>query len=347
MTRFSGTLAVALVALSLASLAQAADTINRRSDKRVSGEITAIAKESVTVKNGIGETVVVPANDIVNIEWDSEPNDLNLARGSDERGDLDRAIELYTKSAAAPEAKGNVKADIEFLLGRAIAQQALEGDVTRLDDAIKKLSGFTKANGDSYRFYDAIYMLGRAQLAKEDFAGAETSFQQLQRAPWTDYKMAGQNAIALLALTQGNLSSAQTAYDGVLSQNATTPAEISSRNVALLGIAKVHLQQKKPEDALKSVGEALSKADAEDSAVQAEAFVLKGECLKALGRSKEALLAYLAVPVLFEREKVHHAQALFNLAMLAPKLDDPELGLKSREELQSLYPDSQWAQKLQ
>jgi TolA-binding protein len=73
---------------------------------------------------------------------------------------------------------------------------------------------------------------------------------------------------------------------------------------------------------------------------------LKGDCLKSQGKVKEAILAYLHVPVLFEKEKVALAEALYNLAVLWPRADQPERGLAAQQELQENYPDSPWTKKL-
>lgn len=330
--------------LSIAFEASAADRINRRGDKAVAGDVTAIAKDKITVKPSVGNPVDVPANEVLSVEWGAEASELNLARGAEESGNFERALEFYAKSATSTDA--NVKVDVEFLTARTTATMALQGDATKLDDAIKKLDAFTKANGSSFRYFPAVLLLGQVQLLKEDFDNAEKSFASLSQAPWAEYKMAAQNATARLAIRKGSLDAALSAYEQVIGQNVTAPAEVSKRNEALIGKGNVLLQQSKADMALETINEAISKTEAEDSAVLAEAFVLKGECLKAQGKVQEAILAYLHIPVLFEREKTWHAQALFNLTQLYPKVDQADRGLAARQELQETYPESPWTKKL-
>lgn len=344
MKRFCQRLMTTGIAVLLLTGAALADKVNRRSDKAVNGDVTAVARDKVTVKALTGGNVDVPANDVISIEWANEPAELPLARGADDRGDLVRALDLYGKSAGA--ANANVKADVEFLIARTTARMALLGDATKLDDAAKKLDAFTKANGTSYRYFPALMSLGQVLLAKEDYDGAEKAFSALAQAPWPDFKMAAQTSSARLALRKGDLTAALSAYEQVISQNAATPTEISRRNEALLGKGNVLLQQSKADEAFGLITEAISKTSPEDTEVMAEAFILKGECLKTQGKLQEAVLAYLHVPVLFEKEKQYHAQALYNLALLWPKVDQQDRGLAARQELQESYPESPWTKKL-
>lgn len=337
-----------LTALIAAQPASAIDEVVRKStEKSAKGTIKSVTKELVSMEDSIGNPIEVPANDIVDIKYGDEPPDVNLGRGKAAAGNLDGALEDFTKSAGAAGSDDNVKAEIAYLIARTTARQALEQDASKLEDAAGKLSAFGSSHPNSYRFYDAKLMLGQVQLAQADYAAASGTFAALTSAPWPDYKMAGQNASARLALKQGNLPQALSAYEAVLALPADGPAEISRRNEALLGKAAVQLQQNNAQDALASVNEAIAAADPEDSGVQAEAWVLKGDCLRAGGRTKEAILAYLHVPVLFEKEKVLLPRALYNLAQLWPAVDQLERGAAARQELLEKFPENEWTRKLQ
>lgn len=346
MKRLSFIAIAMLAASSLVSTAGAVDVVNRKSGKAAQGDITAIAQQSISVKSGIGEMIEVPANDVISVRWGAEPAELNLARSAEDSGNLARALEQLKTSAGNAGTNAAVKTEIEFLTARVTARVGLEQDASKLADASKQLDGFVKAHSDNFRYFDALQILGAVQLAAEDYAGAESSFGKLARAPWSDYKMAAQNSTAKLAFQKGDLTAALSAYEQVLSQSGSSPGEVSRRNEALIGKASVQLKQGNADIALQAVAEAITKTDPEDSAVQAGAWNLKGDCLKSQGKVKEAILAYLHVPVLFEKEKVALAEALYNLAVLWPRADQPERGLAARQELQENYPDSPWTKKL-
>lgn len=337
--------AVAAVSV-LSGSASAIDIVTRKSDKAAQGDITAIAQTSISVKSGIGTMIEVPANDIVSVRWGAEPPEMNLARSAEDGGNLARALEQLATSAGKAGTNEAIKTEIQFLIARVTARLALEQDATKLEDASTKLDSFAKAHTDNFRYFDSLQLLGTIQLAAADFAGAEQSFSKLAKAPWPDYKMAAQNATAKLAFKKDDLAAALSAYEQVLSQTGTSPGEISRRNEALLGKASVQLKQGNADIALQAVAEAIEKTNPEDSAVQAGAWNLKGDCLQAQGKVKEAILAYLHVPVLFEKEKLPLAEALYNLAVLWPRADQPERGLAARQELQENYPDSPWTKKL-
>jgi tetratricopeptide (TPR) repeat protein len=340
-------MAGAMLAASLVvNTSGAVDIITRKSGKTAQGDITAISQESISVKSGIGEMIEVPANDIVSVRWGAEPAELNLARSAEDGDNLDRALEQLKTSSGNAGTNEAVKTEIEFLTARVTSRLALEQDSSKLAAASASLDSFVKAHSDNFRYFDSLQLLGAVQLAGQDYSGAEKSFGQLARAPWSDYKMAAQNSTAKLAFQKGDLNAALTAYEQVLSQSGSAAGEVSRRNEALLGKAAVQLKQGNADIALKAVVEAIAKTNPEDSTVQATAWNLKGDCLKTQGKVKEAILAYLHVPVLFEKEKVPLAEALYNLAVLWPRADQPERGLAARQELEESYPDSPWTKKL-
>jgi len=340
-------LCVVICVLAGALSAQAFDEVSRRSDKAVKGSITDVTRDGVKIKPPTGAEITVPANDISDIRWDDEPLSLQGARIAARNGNTESALEELKKSATDAKAKGDIKAEIEYLTASITAQNGLDqSDSAQLDDAAAKLDAFAKANGSNARYFDAVFLLGRVQLARQDFDGAASAFQQLSQAPWSDYKMAARNATARLSLKKGDLAAALSSFEAVLGLPANSPAEISRRNEALLGKATVTLQQGNAQQALDTIKEAIQAADPEDSAVQAEAFVRKGDSLRLLGQTKEAILAYLHVPVLFEKEAAFNAEALFHLASLWSAAGQPERGLAASQELRENYPNSEWTKKL-
>ena len=346
--RYLKCIAISAVMTAVADQSFALDVITRKNDKPAQGTIQSITRESVVIKPGVSQPITVPANVIVDIQFNVEPADLNLGRAAERSGDFKRALDMFDKASKDRNASGdNVKTDIEFLIARVSAKEALQKDSSKLGAAASKLDAFVKAHGTSFRYFEAIALHGQVLLQQKEFDQASQAFERLAQAPWPDYKMAARNATGRLAMAKGDLPAALNSYNEVLGLNAGSAAELSRRNEALLGKASVLIAQSSHDEALKSIVEAIGKADPEDAAVQAEGYVLKGDCLQALGQSKQAILAYLHVPLLFEKEQVLHARALYNLTLLWPKVDQPERALQARQELTENFPDSPWAKKLQ
>ena len=325
----------------------ALDVVYRKStEKPTQGTITRITRDGITVTPKLGKPTTVPTNDIENVRWDGEPAKLNLARSDEKSGRIEKALETYRDvlKQIAPN-KSNLKRDVEFLIARATAKLALV-DPSKRQEAIQLLQSFLKRAGESFRYYEAVGLLGKLYLAEKEFAKAKESFEQLSRAPWPDYKMAARSAMAHILLAQGKVSEALAAFDEVLRTKAQTPLEKQRRWEAMLGKAHCLVQQKKYEQALKILQDVIREAPAENSRIQAEAYVRQGDCLQAMGKAKEAVLAYLHVPVLFPSESELHAEALYHLSRLWNAVERPERAADARAELESKYPDSPWTKRL-
>lgn len=335
--------------MSVSTVASFADeVVTRKSDpKPLNGVVTTITKDKISVKDGVGKVTEVPSNDVANIVWGGEPTGLLLGRGTEKNGNYQVALDEYNKALKDPKAKGNILAEVEYVIARSTARMALSSDPSKSDDAIKKLETFTKVRAENYHFYEAIFLLGDLYIAKKDFAGAETHYQKLNTAPWPDYKMAAKNASARASLSNNDLPGALSKYEEVAAMKGDTAPEVFRRNEALNGKATVLIAQQKIDDAVKVIDSVIEAASTDDGAVMADAYNLQGDCLQSQNKTKEAILAYLHVPLLFEKEKAANAKALFNLAQLWGKIDQPERAEQAKTDLQEKYPDSEWAKKLQ
>jgi tetratricopeptide (TPR) repeat protein len=330
------------------SRAGAAETITRKREKTLSGEVSGMTKTeiSVKVKTPKEDTIKVAGNDITSIAWSGEPPECNVARKDEEGGRYQKAIDGYQKALQSGKATNPLmKADLDFGIARATGKMALS-DPAKIDDAIKKLEEFRSKQGDHYRFYDGVNLLGQLYAAKKDFIKANLAFDTLGKAPWKDYQMAAKVAAGRVALAENKLDDAVAAYDAVVAMQAEGPVEESQRQEAVLGKARILIIQKKFEDALKLLEEVIAKAPADDVKVNAEAFLRQGDCLREQGADKDALLAYLHVDVLFSSEKAMHAEALYRLSVLWDKVGSKVRADEARDRLKSDYENSEWAKQL-
>ncbi len=333
------------VVCAVASVASAAETINRKRDKPVPGEVTGVSKTEVTVKNSKGDTIKVPANEIQSIAWTGDTPETGVARKDEEGGKYLKAIDGYQKALQAGKATNALaKADLEFGIARSSAKLAL-GDPSKIDDAVKKLDDFRKSQSDHYRFYETVSLLGQLYSAKNDFIKAKLAFDTLGKAPWKESQMASKIASGRLLLKENKLDEAAAEYEVVVAMKPEGAVEESQRQEAVLGKARILIAQKKYEDSLKLLDEVIDKAAADDSKVNAEAFLRKGDCLREKGDDKDALLAYLHVDVLFASEKPLHAEALFRLSQLWDKVGSKARADEARDRLRTDYDQTEWAKQ--
>lgn len=327
--------------------AHAIDSVVRKSsDTPAQGTITEVDKLGVTVKPRIGAEVKVPANDIVSVRWDGEPAKLSLARNDEAGGRFKKAIEGYQAVAEEVDAANtNLKRDIEFLIARTTARIAL-ADETQRAEAVRLLEAFSKSGADNFHFYESRNWLAQVYTQMGEFAKAQDALSLLEQAPWTDYKMAASIAKARLLLTQGDVAGALQAFDTVIAMEANGAAEMSQQHEALLGKASCLISEQRYAEATPLLESVVQQVSPNDSHAQAEAYVLQGDCLQALGKPKEAVLAYLHVDVLFAKESALHAEALYHLTRLWGVVGQPERGGDARATLETQYPNSEWAKKL-
>lgn len=333
---------LACLQILMTSNLEAADSIYKyNSTSPLLGDISGYTKTELTLKRGT-KSVKIPANEVERVRWNGEPPQLNIARNQERNGNYAAALEQYKKSQASGSA--NLKKDLQFMIARATVKSA-QSNVAALDNAIKMLDAFIKANGDHYQYYPAIKLLGEAYLAKKDYAAANKAFSTLESSPWKDYQMDAKNLKARVLLAQGNVKGALSAFNAVAKMDAKSESELASKRAAQLGSAWCLEKEGKPQEAINNLDEIIKSANSQQNALLAEAYLRKGDCYRELGESKEALIAYLHIDVLFPTEPAMHAEALYRLSTLWGKVQKPERGVEARAVLQQQYPNSEWTQK--
>lgn len=340
--------ATAILVTFSASPAISADIVERKSSTSpVSGEVTSISRDEISVTTGsLKKVVAVPANDVVNVRWDKEPAKLNLIRGDERAGRLQKAIDGYNEILKdVPASDKNLKVDLTFLIARATSKLA-PTDPAKLKEAVSLLKDFVQSNASNFRYYEAAELLGQLYVAQKDFTQANATFALLGKAPWPDYKMIAEIAEARVQLAAGDVDKALAAFDQVASMEAKEPAEQARRFEALIGKA-VCLQKKEQHvEAEKVLDEVIRDVPAEATSVQAEAYLRRGDSLRIGGKNKPALLAYLHVDLLFPKEETFHAEALFRLSQLWGAVGNPDRGAEASARLHDKYPNSEWVKQL-
>ena len=350
-------LPIAVLALVLSPVsAFAIDYVTQRGvEKPIGGAIKTVSRTEVVVFQTVGSKEhKIPSNEVVAVEWGGEPGEFGLGRDDESNGNLVKALERFTAAAdAAKGASANIKADIDFFIARTAAKMAI-ADPAQADVAFTKLKAFVTVQRDNFRFFEAQALLAEVALRTNQTPVADTAFNSLTTAPWSDTKMAGQIGLARVLLAGKNVAGAKTGFDAVVALPATTPAETARHLQAMLGQARCMQMQMQHPEALVVLEQVVEKADAEETRTLAEAYLLQGDSLLALAKDdkddkkKDAVLAYLHVDVIpsLAAESDLHAEALFRLAKLWGPIGQPARGEEASGKLQQLYPKSEWIKQL-
>ncbi len=339
-------------ALLTGPLAEAADIVVHRGQdpQRDGGKITKVTKTSVTVSKQVGGDVTIPSNEIAYIEWDGAPASMRLGRTQLAGGQFDLAIKNLEEAAQAASSaeQTGLQSDIDFLLTTAHARKAIS-DPTVRPQALEKLETFIRKNKDHYRYYDAQLLLGEVAVLAGNYAKASSAYSDVAQAPWKDYQMAAQVGKGRSLLAQNDLAGAKKEFDAVAMMSPQTDSEKKERLKAMLGQARCLQLQQQYQQAADILEKVIDESSAQDSRLQAEAYLRQGDCFLAKGDDvKKAIMAYLHVDVIpaFSREKDLHAEALYQLARLWNQVSQPQRAAEAAEALRGEYPESPWAKKL-
>jgi tetratricopeptide (TPR) repeat protein len=312
-------------------------TVKNAPGGRVRGTIQSESLAEVVVRLG-ANTSNVPTDQIVSIRYDGQPATMALAETNESGGQLAKAAELYKKAAGEAEGKPLVVQAARFKQAEVTAELAL-ADPSKTTDAIGLLEGFVKAYPNGRQVSGALDSLARLQLQKGDYSAVDRTIGSLAKLPGGADRGAVLRAKSFAK--QGDHAKAIAELDGLIKAAPEGSVRLREAKLAkaesLAGLKKFG----EAETDLRAVIKALP---AEDVAAQSAAYNTLGDCLRAAGRPKDALLAYLHTDVLFAKDKEQHPRALAQIAQLWRELKRDDRADEVLHRLRQEYPQSPWAQ---
>ncbi len=346
MTRLSLGLAIVLISCIVVP-ASALDTVRLTKGTSINGTIGQTSPREIVIKLSNGSDQTIPVNEIESIKFSGEPPQLNVARSAVASGRFDEAQRALEK--IAQDKKGierpEVQQDVQYLQAACAARLALAGNGDLLN-AGKLMRDFVHSYTNNYRFLDASELLGDIFVAIEKPELAQQQYDTVLRlAPSNDIKMRAAVSQGNAFLAQGKWEAAQNAFDEALRTGGkeNSPAITNQKQLANLGRAVCLAAADKPEEGIKLVEEVLASADPEHADLCARAYNTLGTCLRKAGRTKDALLAYLHVDLLYPSEALAHAEALQNLIELWPEVGNPQRAAEAQDVLKSRYGNTRGA----
>ncbi|MEZ6071866.1 MAG: tetratricopeptide repeat protein [Pirellulales bacterium] len=326
------------------TLTHAADTVETTKNRR-SGKVVKMSPTTVTIEFGM-RTLEIPVNEIVEIRYDDEPRDLNLARGAAKRGNFSDARERIKAFSDDDLSSPHVREDVEYLEAFMAAREALAGQGD-IDAAGRTLHDFVTKHPDNYHYYDATDLITQLLLAAGRYDQAVAYADKLSAAPWLSYQLRADIAKGRIRQAQGEYDEALSAYDAVLARSTDSddPGVAEQHLEATLGKARCLAALGRGDEGIELVTGVIADADAEDAPRQALAYNALGDCYRALDRKKDALLAYLHVDILYSSQRDAHAEALAHLAELWGATDHADRAADASKRLEENYPQSRWAQQ--
>jgi tetratricopeptide (TPR) repeat protein len=306
------------------------------------GELTDMTPTEVTIDKGTSGTRKIAVNDIASITFHDEPTELTQARVNAKNGGYVNASELLQKVDLSKVDRDFIKQDVEFYQAFCGAKLALNG-TGEINSAGSRLNDFVRKNRQNFHYWEALDTMGDLLAASEKFDGAQKQYAELAKAPWPDYQMRAGTALGRTLQAQGKHTEAIQQFDTVLAISDEGEAAKAQKLSATLGKAVSLAATGHVDDAAKSIEDVIANADPEQKDLQARAYNALGNCYERAGKSKDALLAFLHVDVLYSTVPDAHAEALSHLVLLWQAVGQEARAREAKQTLQEKYANSKWA----
>ena len=260
-----------------------------------------------------------PVNQIEYIQFDDEPKELTDARIMMRAGKLAEALALVQRVKVADVSRDDDQTR------RRVLQSHSAGPPGAGRQRFAQRCGRTTAATSrkpakiATTTWKPSAALGDLLVATGKFEKAETYYARLAATPWPEYRMRAAVLMGRALEAQQQYDKAIEKYDEALAISADGKEAESQHFAAELGKASALAASGKIDDAVKLIDDVIAKADADNQELYARAYVALGNCYKAAGKPKEALLAFLEVDLLYPGSPEQHAEALANLATLVGK----------------------------
>ncbi|MDX2037843.1 MAG: tetratricopeptide repeat protein [Isosphaeraceae bacterium] len=299
----------------------------------VRGTVQSESPSEVTVKLGNNITKV-PTGAIVSITYDNQPPDLVLAQTRENAGNFAEAADLYKKAAAKATGKPFVIEAALFGEARVSVDLALT-DPSKTDQAIQLLEAFGRTYSKGRHVVPALEALTRLYLGKGDYAKVDETLTRMSALPQSADRAAVLRARVFSK--KGEFDKAVVELDKIIAASAEGSVK---RRDAQLAKAEALVGGKKFSEAETLVRNVIKAAPAEDVASQSLAHNMLGDCLRAAGKPREALYAYLHTDLLFFKDREQHPRALARIAEVWRELRQEDRAGETLDRLRKEYPRS-------
>ncbi|MFO0869793.1 MAG: tetratricopeptide repeat protein [Pirellulales bacterium] len=332
---------VVLVALSATPAFAQLDKVFGPKGVPASGTITAVAPDKITVDVG-GSPREFQVNEVVRVVFGDEPAELTKARDAILQGQVEAALEDLKTIKADAVTRDLVRADVEYFRAYCLVKLALAGggNPVAADEA---MFTFVRNNRTSFHVFDATELLGNLALAQGKYEDAAKRFAFLAKAPWADYRLRANVNEARALSQQKKFAEALEKYEAIIGAAENTPEANRQKLFAQVGKALCLAETGKADEGVQLLEKIIKDNDAKDSALFARAYVALGNCHLKANRSKEALLAFLHVDLMFNGDGEAHAEALYHLSKLFTLVNKSDRAVAARNLLKERYGGSTWA----
>jgi tetratricopeptide (TPR) repeat protein len=309
-----------------------------------SGKLVEITRDVITIEVR-GNNQKLPVNEVRKIVFDDEPSGLDRAREMFSQEQYSQVLDELKKIDPSTVKNPLIVQDIEFYRFYSEGKLGLTGsggDKLKAKDGLLALAG---KNKNSHHMYDLSALLGDLAVGLGKPDEAARYYGVLMSSQSAETKALAVYRLAQLELGQGKKAEARTRFQQLAGLTIANAAVSRLKSLAEVGVAVCDASDGKPQQALEQLKQMVVKYDSTDQELFARIYNAQGACYIALEKPSLALLAYLRTDWMFFTDAESHAEALYQLSQLWPKVGEPSRATETRARLVSQYAGSVWANK--
>jgi len=324
--------------------AQGEDQVYPFRGSPTSGTIMETSTTEITIERR-GTRRAIPVNEIKKVAFGDEAPELRRAREDVLSGQLANGLDELRGIDPANLRRELVRADLQYYMAYCQGRLALSGGGDK-QAAIDSLLDFVRGNPQTYHFFEAAELLGDLSAAQQDYDGAIRYYTAIgTKAPWPDYQMRAAVLEARVLIAQGKFPDAQAKYESVMAMSVDTAEATQQKLMAQVGKVVCMAETGQHEEGVKILEQIIAKNDPQDGELFGRTYNALGRCHLKAQRTKDALLAYLHVHVLFYNSADVHAESLYYLSKLWNDVNQSERAVNARNLLMERYAGSVWAKR--
>lgn len=321
---------------------------------KASGKITDMSPTEVSLSG----KAPFSADAIHYIRFEGEPKALTIGRKYALSGRYAKAMGALKKVKGASIENPSAKADHAFYEGYCYAHYAFGAAASKREQLLKsaerRLSAFVGSGGkNNYHLFEARELLGDVALAKAklkkdaaEFGKARKHYSAVSKAaPWPAAKLRMDMKTAQAFQAEGKANEAASLFEQIAKSNLEGPEVDAYKGQATLGMANAMAEGGRAGEAIAMVNKVILATDPKQHDVLAQAYLVMGRCARVGGKSKEELIAYLHIDLLYHQDTEIHEEALGRLAKLWSAADQQKRASEAELKLRSINPQSKWLKR--
>jgi tetratricopeptide (TPR) repeat protein len=309
------------------------------------GEVNDMTPYELTLNKGRPGSRKVAVNEIKAVLFADEPSELAQGRVNAANGAYSNALAALEKIDVNSIRRDYIKQDIEFYKAYCAGKLALGGE-REIGDAGRQLNTFVRTYPQNFHYLAAVELMGDLLMATGRHENAQKQYAELAKAPWSDYKVRSAVAVGRTLQAQGKHAEAIQQFDAALATAGEGADAGEQKLEATLAKAVSMAETGGGNEAVGMIEKIIQDANPEQKELHARAYNALGSCYQKAGQTKDALLAYLHVDVLYNTVPEAHAESLANLAPLWQAVGQEEQARQARQLLQERYGGSRWAKQV-